>query len=67
MKRTHLILLLLVFLPLATGCDPDPVPEEAVKACIENGGTPDYYSNGSFTRFKCIPKDGAPGVIGIDD
>jgi len=36
------------------GCgDPTPVPESAVKACLDKGWIPYYYSNSRFISFKC--------------
>ncbi len=37
------------------GCGPgNPVPVDAVKSCLDAGGTPDYFSNSMKTQFECI-------------
>lgn len=48
-------ILIVMILFLSIGCAGNPVPEEAVKACLENGGTP-IYTSGCDTRFTCAER-----------
>lgn len=51
------LILLLVF--ALGGCGtPDPVDSEAVKACLDVGWQPVYFSNGMKTEFTCRPLKG---------
>lgn len=44
------------------GCTPDPIPMEAVQQCTNAGGSADYYSNGTVTKFEChMPGDPQKG------
>ena len=51
----HKVIILSVVFVLV-GCSGNPAPEEAIKECLNNGGTPDYFSNVLRTQFICQVK-----------
>ena len=34
-----------------------PVPSEAVKACLNKDWVPSYFTNGIKIEFQCVPKE----------
>lgn len=49
---------LLASATILAGCNPgNPVPAESVRACLEKGGTPLYFSNSNYTKFECAHGD----------
>ena len=53
-KKTTL--LAVIFTVGLVGCGGNPVPAEAIKACLESKGVPLYYSNCCNTQFVCGPE-----------
>lgn len=47
------LIIFVIFMAIGCGAG-NPVPEEAVKACLEKGGIPRYNSGGCTTNFTCV-------------